>query len=418
VKRSVIVLAALAVFLAVLPGLAQEAATITPELEAQMVALEDITRQLRELDGEPVERAFPTREETIAYLRETIDQQLPLDEADRYRDFYVALGLLEPAIDLRDVYLSLLSAQVAGFYDTDTQVMNVLPAQGELASELSLLEQIIYVHEYTHALQDQFFGLEQYLDDEEVVKHPDRALAAVALVEGDASAVMNVFAQEVITRNPLAVFQILGQGLQAGNLFLPPGTPAVLSRELIFPYEAGMQFVLKLYQDGGWEAVNAAYENPPVASEHILHPETYLAGQTPAAVSLADATAALGEGWTVRWDTTLGEWYLREHLRTQLSLSDAADAAQGWGGDRLHVYGNEASGALALALRLVWDTSADEAEFEEAYREFAVARFGGEGDGVCWSNAETALCMPDIDGETLIVYAPTVEQAQAIIAAQ
>src|SRR5690606_21462258 len=186
-----------------------------------MVALEDITRQLRELDGEPVERAFPTREETIAYLRETIDQQLPLDEADRYRDFYVALGLLEPAIDLRDVYLSLLSAQVAGFYDTDTQVMNVLPAQGELASELSLLEQIIYVHEYTHALQDQFFGLEQYLDDEEVVKHPDRALAAVALVEGDASAVMNVFAQEVITRNPLAVFQILGQGLQAGNLFLP-----------------------------------------------------------------------------------------------------------------------------------------------------------------------------------------------------
>lgn len=401
------------------PALAQDTTTtISPALEDDMSALEAITRTLRGLDGEPVERAFPTREETAAYLRESIDQQLPIDEAGRYRDFYVALGLLEPGTDLRAVYLTLLSAQVAGFYDTDTKIMNVIPSKGALADDLTLTEQIIYVHEYTHALQDQFFNLDRYLDDEETTGNPDRALAAISLVEGDATAVMNLYTQEVIARNPLAVFQILGEGLQAGNLFLPPGTPAILSRELIFPYEDGMQFVVALYQAGGWDAVNAAFENPPATTEQVMHPDKYLAGEAAIPASLNDATAALGDGWTTRWDTTLGEWYLREHLRTQLPNSDARAAADGWGGDRFQVYASADDSALAWALRLVWDTPADEAEFEAAYRQFAETRFGGTASDNCWSDDTAALCMPERDGETLIAQAPTVEQAQAILAAQ
>ena len=69
-----------------------------------------------------------------------------------------------------------------GFYDPDTQEMNTLLLSGdELGDELPPIERITYAHEYTHALQDQHFGLNDYLDA--IVEEPDATLAAMSLVE-------------------------------------------------------------------------------------------------------------------------------------------------------------------------------------------------------------------------------------------
>lgn len=398
---------------AALPLAAQD--DISPELEAEMRNLEDATRQIRLLDGVAVTRAFPSRDETIAYLTETFDEQLPLDEADRYRDFYVALGLLEPEIDLRGVYLTLLSSQVAGYYDDETKIMNVIPLSGALADSLSLTEEIIYVHEFTHALQDQFFDLGALIDNEEITDHPDRTLATMALVEGDASAVMNVYTQEIVSRNPLAAFQLLGEGLRAGNLTLPSGTPAILTRELMFPYDAGMLFVTALFQvNDDWDTVNDAYDNPPTTSEQILHPEKYLAGEAAVEVALSDASAELGDGWTQIWNTTLGEWYLREHLATELSRSQATAAAAGWGGDRFHVYRQTEAGQLAWSLRLVWDNADEQAEFQDAYTALGEARYEVDAAGGCWSDAHSALCMNAAGDAVTIAQAPTLGTAQML----
>ena len=400
-----------------LPVVAQDDG-LSDALESEVLALETATRQIRELDGVAVERAFPTRAETIQYLRDSFDEQLPIDEAERYASFYVALGLLDPAIDLREVYLTLLGAQVAGYYDSDTKIMNVIPVSGAMSDSLSLTEQIIYVHEFTHALQDQFFGLNPLLESEAVTANPDRSLATLSLVEGDASAVMNVYTQEIVTRNPLAAFQLLGEGLQAGNLTLPPGTPAILARELLYPYEGGMLFVTALFQaNDDWDTVNAAYANPPTTSEQIIHPQKYLDGEGAVAVTLNDASAALGAGWTQSWDTTLGEWYLREHLGTELPRTDAFAAAAGWGGDRFQVYAGPSAGALAWRARLVWDTPAEQAEFEAAYARFGEARYGAPADGDCWSDADSALCLNVADETTTVTQAPTLEGAQALAGA-
>jgi hypothetical protein len=401
-----------------LPVAAQED-VINPDLLAEMEALETATRQIRELDGVAVERAFPTREETIAYLQNLFDEELPIEDAERYQNFYVALGLLEPDVDLREVYLSLLSAQVAGFYDTDTQVMNVIPTSGALTDSLSFTEEIIYVHEFTHALQDQFFGLDSLMEADEIADHPDRALAVTALVEGDASAVMNVYTQEIVSRNPLAAFQLLGEGLRAGNLTLPAGTPAILGRELLFPYEGGMVFVTALFQvNNDWDTVNAAFDNPPTTSEQILHPEKYVAGEAGVDVTLPDASAALGDGWTQEWDTVLGEWYLREHLATQLPRNDANAAAAGWGGDRLHIYAQAETGALAWVTRLVWDTPEDQAEFEAAYTTFGDEAYGAAAENGCWSDADSVLCIQPDGGATVIAQGPTLTEAQALLGAE
>ncbi|MEP7291679.1 MAG: hypothetical protein ABI835_07835 [Chloroflexota bacterium] len=391
---------------------------IDPALAEQMTNLETITENLRNLPAtEAVDHQFPTRQETIDYLSATYSRDFPPEEFDRLERFYVALDLLPADIDLQDVYLTLLGSQVAGYYDPDTKTMNVLPVVGDdPGTSLSLTEQIIYIHEFTHALQDQHFDLNALLEAPDVLGNPDRSLALTALVEGDATAVMSLYTQEVARRNPLAALSMLVEGLQAGNLFLPEGIPPILVDELLFPYNGGLDFVIALSQEGGWESVNAAYANPPTTSEQILHPEKYLAGESAQTVMLEDAASALGDGWQADWDTSLGEFYLREYLDTQLTSSESLHAAQGWGGDHFRVYHN-ASGEIAFALRIVWDSFADSADFNNLYAKYANSRFDGSmNDDGCWQNATSILCLvlTSETPESLIVSAPTVEQALAL----
>lgn len=407
----------LALMLAVTAGAAaQSDDPFPPALNAQMDQLVMATETLRELSSlRAVERAFPTREDTIAFLTELYSAELPDEEADRQMRLYVALDLLPPDLDLRAVYLTLLGQQVAGFYDTESQVMNVIPLVGDdVGDALSLTEEIIFVHEYTHALQDQYFDIDALMEGP-AADSPDATLALVSLLEGDATAVMQVYLQEVVQRNPLAAFAVLAEGAQAGALTLPPGIPDILATELLFPYETGLTFVLALYREGGWDALNAAYANPPTTTEQILNPAAYLAGEGAQTVTLPDYAPVLGEGWTQRWDTTLGQFYIREFLAMHLSDRQAADAAQGWGGDRFALYTSGDDSAWALRLR--WDTLAEQTEFTVAMMAYLEVRFGAESAPGCWSSAAVTLCFAG--GESLgslIVGAPDLALAQTLIA--
>src|SRR5580765_6691461 len=74
---------------------------ISPELSAQMSALEQITQTLRGLTAKtPVEHRFPTRQQTIDYLKASYDRQFPAEKFAQLKLFYVALGLLPADIDL------------------------------------------------------------------------------------------------------------------------------------------------------------------------------------------------------------------------------------------------------------------------------------------------------------------------------
>jgi len=388
------------------------AAEIPPALLAQMQTIETATSILRDLpETAPIERAFPTRAQTIAYLEDLYNRELPQDEIDRTTDFYVALGLLPADIDLRQVYLDLLGSQVAGFYDTDTRTMNVIPLTGDDPGQrLSLLEQTIYAHEYTHALQDMHFDLDAVLPDTVGREAPDRALALIALIEGDATAVMQVYLQEAAADSPAAALSLLAETALAGALTMPSGIPDILTRELLFPYEAGLTFVSTVWSDGGWEAVNAAYTTPPTTSEQIIHPQKFLDGEGAIAVDLGDATP--GESWMLVWDTTLGQFYLREHLRTVTEFDTAAARASiGWGGDALRVWRAD-DGGRAFALRLAFDTPADLDEFVAVYDE-ATGAFAES----CGVLVESVLCAVRDGDQIVIASAPDIETARLLIGA-
>jgi hypothetical protein len=422
VKRFLRLLLSITLLLAVAPIGAQEAVSeISDELNEQMDGLVIISEGLRQLDTlESVERAFPTREETIAYLTEVYDRQLPTTEAERAQLFYVALGLLPADLDLREVYLSLLGSQVAGFYDTDTKIMNVVPIGSDTPGEsLSFSEQIIFVHEYVHALQDQHFGLDAIIDSAIEGGDLDTTLAISALFEGDATAVMNLYVQEVAARNPLAAFQLLAESIQAGNLTLPPGIPPALVRELLFPYEQGMSFVQAVYLEAdSWDAVNAAYANPPTTTEQVMHPEKYIEGEGAIPVDAPNLSDTLPD-WSLMWDIRLGEYYLREHLYTQLTLREASTAAAGWGGDRFQI-AQSADGGVAWSLDLVWDTPDDADEFVAAYEAVNEERFGSAADADgCWSDEIAVVCMTFAeDGTITILNAPFADVMESLAAAR
>jgi hypothetical protein len=197
--------------------------------------------------------------------------------------------------------------------------------------------------------------------------------------------------------------------------------PPVLINNLAFPYVSGSRFVGELYRVGGFAAIDAAWANPPQSTEHILHPERYRAGDAPQLVALAPLTDTLGVGWQEIENNVMGEFFLREYLDQQLPATTAARAALGWGGDRYTVYWNEATGGLVLALRLVWDTAADAAEFAAAYADYPAGLFDvapqTQPDGsTCWQGKDV-ICFRQVDGESFVVRAPDVGTAAAVLAA-
>ena len=391
-----------------------DTAPVSPTLQAQIDRVEANTEALRGLETlQPVPLRFPTDAEVHAYLVSELNAYYSEARVAELMAFYVAFDFLPPGYDLYGELLALYEQQVAGFYEPDTGMMNViLFAGGQPGDFLPLMERIIYAHEYVHALQDQHFDLAAYQDQIENDPNMDRVLALQALVEGDATAIMNEYTRRAAEANPLgATLQLALGGFQAGNMFLPPGTPDIFGAELFFAYLGGERFVSILYRDGGWDAVNSAYTVPPVSTEHILHPSSYLAGDQPIPVELPDGGALLGDSWSLAASGVMGEFYLREWLKTQLGNNETVDtAAAGWGGDAYAVY-QDGQGALAWQLRLVWDSPKDVAEFTAALVAFVAARLPDStpevaGDVRCWSG-EAALCLRTV-GEGLGYHFRTV----------
>jgi hypothetical protein len=385
-----------------LPLAAQE--EIPAVLDEQLDQLVEVTEIIRGLPTTfEVVRAFPTREETIAYLTDLYDTDVSPETIRQLEAFYRALGMIPPDADLRQTYLDLLGSQVGGFYSSDERVMNVLPSMGdEVGDALGITEQIIFVHEYTHALQDMHFGLDAVYS-EAVLSEPDRALAVLSLIEGDASLAMNVYAQAAMTNNPLAALALLAEGAASGTLTLPPGIPAGLTRELLFPYDYGLAFATTLYSDGGWEAINAAWANPPASSEQILHPEKYLAGEVGEVVT----AHALSGDLTPVWEITLGEYYTQELLRG-LDVSVWRAAAAGWNGDRFMLY-ETPDGRVAWSLASRWDSPEDAAEFASAVLSLGDVPAAADGAPACQQVDAGTLCLTragDASMDTLLTLLP------------
>lgn len=321
-------------------------------------AIETQVEELRGLTATtPVERGLFDTAGLCAYLRDSFRKDNP-DELVRSTEvLYKQLGLLPQDASLERLYLELLTSQVAGLYDDETKRMYVVSQSGAIGPT----EEITYAHEYTHALQDQRFGLRSVVG--EATDQGDRTMARLAVVEGDATLAMSLWAQRYLT--PAQLSEVAGSIDPASQAILD-GMPAILRDPLEFPYLQGLQLAIGPFTSGGYDAVNELFANPPDSTEQVLHPDKLQAREQPVVVTFpADLAARLGAGWKVSAQDTFGELILGILLRDADGATGATDAAAGWGGDRVALIEGP-DGQVAVVLDTAWDTNADAAEFEAA----------------------------------------------------
>ena len=273
---------------------------------------------------------------------------------------FIHLGLLPAGSSLEQMEIDLQAGQVIGFYDTVSKGLYVLSESGGVGG----MEKLTFSHEYTHALQDQNFGLDKLALD--APDQSDRDLARLAVPEGDATEVMSQWM--VGYMSPIELMQVAGESLSGPQADQLAKAPRILSETLMFPYEAGLSFVQGVYLAGGWGAVDELYANPPDSTSQILHPDLYAAHVKPVALTVPAIPSSL-TGWTLTMQDTLGELELRVWLEGEkpsaAQSQTAAAATSDWGGDRVGLYEGP-NGGWAVVLRTSWRSVAGKTAFQSA----------------------------------------------------
>lgn len=334
---------------------------------ADIVQFVEKSRQLSLPENVPIQ--FLTRHQLREQWRDEAFDVAALEAVQTQQEFYAALGLIEPQVDLVEAAFSSQTDILLGYYTPEEKMMYIIAESVNMFAE----EEMTFAHEYVHALQDHHFDLTAIFNDQ---TSGDVLLAARSLPEGDARLVEELFTMQNINKSQLdyTVYRYLFQEHPTLD-----GVSPALAIFTYFPYTAGEYFVLYLYIEGGfsWERVNQAYASPPVSSEQVMHPEKYLAREMPVLVTLPDLAPAVDDNWHEIDRDVLGEAGFLVWLIDQVEAELAIDAAAGWEGDAYTLWTDSANHRL-LAEASMWETEADAIELFEAFGHYMDRREGGD----------------------------------------
>jgi hypothetical protein len=359
----------------------------------------------------PVEAKFLSRTDLGSYLLAEIDKEHTAEDFEADALGLRVFGFIDDPIDLRKIYIDLLTEQIAGFYDPQVKALFLIADLGEKPEKRSLWSRVfgggkefdpaeqrsVLSHELAHALADQHFDL--YSLSRSAEHDDDLALAVSALIEGEAMVVMILDLVAADEEDPEArlpsidsVVSLLSgvnslAGAWGGAGPALRDAPLVLRESLIFPYMSGMKFCAGLVSGHrrGWTEVDLAFRAPPISTEQVLHPEKF-PHDVPLALSYVGADPLVAAGWELIDQNTLGEFQTELLLRRSsgsrrpsTSTSTATSsrrAAEGWDGDTYRVYRGAAGLPdsqipVALVWATTWDTRDDAVEFADALADFA-----------------------------------------------
>lgn len=273
-----------------------------------------------------------------------------------YNKVLVKFGFLKPGIEIMSYIADLYEEQVQGMYDEETGDMALvkgLPLTGSL-------QRVFMVHELTHALQDQNFNLKSIISDSD---NEDRSIAALALVEGDATLVMSLYYKKHFKFSQLLLDAVSYLSVDQSVV---RNSPYYLRENLLFPYKFGMNFVIYVYKEqNGWQGVNKVFKDLPKSTEQIMHPEKYK-NDEPVEVSVKQE---MPEQWRELDRDTLGEFNIRVLLAIYLGVNGSIEPSEGWGGDQWAMWENKENGRIKAVWDSVWDTKQDAEQFFNACRK-------------------------------------------------
>ncbi len=179
---------------------------------------------------------------------------------------FETLFMVDREADAVEEYRGLYGGAVVGYYDpADDRVVLVSESADPDALEV---DEVVLAHELLHALQDQHFDLQRY--DRET---RDQANAKNGLIEGDAVWIETEY-EERCAEEWACLLPADAPSEDPDEEF--DGTPSEFNWGIYFtlyqPYSDGPAYVEYLLEDDGWDAVNAAYDDPPASTSEVIRP--------------------------------------------------------------------------------------------------------------------------------------------------
>jgi hypothetical protein len=362
---------------AVAQQMAPPVASMPPPASAQsaefLQAADEVMAQMSKLISlpilSPLKKSMRSRDEIRAYLLRKMNEDK--DAGKRYADQETMekFGLIPKNYPLEQTLIKVLTEQIAGLYDPDSQEFFI-------ADWTSPADQrMVMSHELTHALQDQHFHINTWSDAAK--PNDDAELARDAVLEGSAMAAMVDY--QLAGKGSIRDLGDFDPALLMGDMDSSPElskAPKVLQDELLFPYLAGIRFTQHLLKaSNGWPDFYKVFERPPVSTQQILHSDLYLQDVAPPKIKLPDVKRFLSADWKKLDENNMGEFGLQEILKQFLDKDRATQLAASWSADRYALFENQKNKRTMLVFQILLASDAAAARFFGAYSELVELKY-------------------------------------------
>ena len=290
-----------------------------------------------------VKRKLITRDEVNKYLRQKFNDDEGAKRLARSEIVLKKFGLLDRDFKLQPFMISLLTEQVAGFYDNKTKTVNLLdwidPDE----------QKPVLAHELTHALQDQKIDLTKWsvVGQEDIAKNVEQDnhhivtdeadTARDAVAEGQAMVVFLDYTMresgQTLATSPNIMDKLKDLMSDTSDSPIMARAPLLLQKSLMFPYSEGLGFedaiLIKAGKDAAFAGVLA---KPPSSTAEIMHPRAYMAHAPVPVLRLPDIHPLIDAEWSPYDVGVMGEFDVR--ILTELfggeQIADALTPA--WAG--------------------------------------------------------------------------------------
>ena len=345
-----------------------------------LAAVDEVLKDMSEITGwqlkSSLKKSIRSREQIRAYVLQQMNDEK--DTKERYASAKTAeaFGLIPKGFDLDSFLVDLLTEQIAGLYDPKAHEFYI-------ADWIAPDEQrMVMSHELTHALQDQYFHIEDWAHAAR--PNDDAELARESVLEG--SAMVGMLEYELRDKGlKLKDLPDFDPSIFVGDLGDTPmlkKAPPFIKDSLLFPYFAGLTFSLSVVRTEGWKGFDGVFAKPPTGTQQIMHPSLYRAGKKPALLKLDLPDGVPAAGWNKLEENTMGEFGWKEILQQFLDEDRAKRVAAAWDGDDYVTCEQKDSKQLMVFARLRFDSEATASRFFGAYADVLAKRYSDSKDSV------------------------------------
>lgn len=358
-----------------------------PDSNPAFKQIDSIVKTLSEITGFSEEHPVPygriTKRQLRQFLSKRIKKTLKPDEIHADELALKMFGLVPQDFDLRKSTIDLLTEQAAAFYDYDEKKLFLLD-DPSFSSETTTL-----AHELAHALADQHFNLDKFI--EETPSNDDENLAHTAVVEGEASWLMVAYNLKQEGQPPVPTAAMLKTVADSSDSAISDypvlkGSPLYIQQSLLFPYTEGTLFFDAVYRKLGKAAFSAVFTEPPIDSAQILHPERYFRHEKPTKPELPKLSLSRAKELT---QGSVGEFDHEMLLRQYLGEAKAKDLAPHLRGGQFEILTTGKQHKALLEYASQWDSAGHAADFFASYRKIL---------GSKWKHCDIAISRADTVG--------------------